>query len=381
MKLLILGCNEIADFIVSRLIAVKDITEICIAAREKSQCDVLRNKYQGKGARIMTARVDLDNEAGTRMMLSITQPDLIVNLAPLSLSLSVMKLAIESGANYIDCALYNWESNDLLSDQFTLFSEFRDKEKMAIAGCGMSPALLSCMIRNTLSNGFLKIDSADIYEMNMYAEDKTTGSASLIENGALEVKDPMSVKLETNFDAFGNMSVCLSDSPAIRVFLKEYTDVPNVRSFVSFVPEEKPDYSKELELLGMNSEEPVEVASGVSISPKAFWQLMQDSKKTIKSLSGPCGIGVVVTGDGAISRKKSIVYTTSDNTMSLDKYGMPSKLLLDAYTLLTGINLIVSNKWQRSGVYSPTSFNADLLIEGLKDNGLGIRFKDLPVEE
>lgn len=60
---------------------------------------------------------------------------------------------------------------------------------------------------------------------------------------------------------------------------------------------------------------------------------------------------------------------------------MPAKLLLDAYTLLTGINLIINKKWVRSGVYSPTSFNADLLIEGLKDNGLGIRSKDLPVEE
>lgn len=381
MKLLILGCNEIADFIVSRLIAVKDITEICIAARDKSQCDVLRNKYQGKGARIMTARVDLDNAAGTRMMLSITQPDLIVNLAPVSLALTVMKLAIESGANYIDCALNNWENNDLLSEQYTLFSEFRDKDKMAIAGCGMSPALLSCMIRNTLSNGFLKIDSAEVYEMNMYADYDFSAKAMFIENGKQLEKGGKTETKETDFDAFGKMSTAVVDSPVIRIFQKEYTDVPNVRCYVSYVPEEKPDYTKELELLGMDSDEPLEVAPGVSISPRAFWQKLQDSKKTVKDLSGACGIGVVVTGEGANAKKRRIVYTTSDNTMSNEKYGMPAKLLLDAYTLLTGINLIINKKWVRSGVYSPTSFNADLLIEGLKDNGLGIRSKDLPVEE
>ena len=100
-KVLILGCNAITEFIVPRLTGLATISEIIIASRDKAECDELRKKYSGKGARITTARVDLDNEQGTKMMLSITNPDLIVNLAPAELSLKVMKLALEAGTDYI----------------------------------------------------------------------------------------------------------------------------------------------------------------------------------------------------------------------------------------------------------------------------------------
>ena len=122
-KVLILGCNAITEFIVPRLTGLATISEIIIASRDKAECDELRKKYSGKGARITTARVDLDNEQGTKMMLSITNPDLIVNLAPAELSLKVMKLALEAGTDYIDGVLYDWENGNLLSKQFEHFAE------------------------------------------------------------------------------------------------------------------------------------------------------------------------------------------------------------------------------------------------------------------
>ena len=134
-KVLILGCNGITEFIVPRLVDTAAVDEIIIASRDKAECDELRKKYSGKGARITTARVDLENVQGTKMMISITNPDLIVSLVPEEYSLTVMKLALETGADYIDGALYNWDSGDLLSKQFGMFGDFRSSARMAVVGC------------------------------------------------------------------------------------------------------------------------------------------------------------------------------------------------------------------------------------------------------
>ena len=198
-KVLILGCNAITEFIVPRLTGLATISEIIIASRDKAECDELRKKYSGKGARITTARVDLDNEQGTKMMLSITNPDLIVNLAPAEISLKVMKLALEAGTDYIDGVLYDWENGNLLSKQFEHFAEFRSAGKMAVAGCAMRPALLAALVKNSMRDGFDVVNSADFYEINMTVEEPR--DAVSVEEGKI-IKKPAkseSIKLDKTF--------------------------------------------------------------------------------------------------------------------------------------------------------------------------------------
>lgn len=381
MKILVLGCNGIADYIVSKLVDIKDVTEICIAAREKSDCDVLRNKYSGRNARIMTARVDLANEAGTKMMLSITQPDLIVSVAPAEYSVTIMKLALGIGADYIDTALYEWEDETLLSSQFGLFSDFKSIEKTAVVGCGLNPGLIASLIRYSLIDSFLKIDSADLLQIHLTNDDPGEGQISFVEDGARKKADALSVCMETDYEAFGKKTLYMTNSPITEIFLKESTDVPNVRSFIAYELEQTPDYSKELELLGMLSDEPLEVAPGVSVSPKQFWNLLQDSKKVVNDeLPGPCGVGIVIKGEKSGASKRELISITGDNNKCIEEFGMPCRMLFTAYTLLAGIKLMISGKWSRFGVYSPSAFNAEHLINEVKALGLEINRKELPAE-
>ena len=77
-KILIIGCTEVTDVIVPLL--CKDpasVSELNIASLDKAECDEYRKKYAGGPVRITTARMDVKNAAGSKMMLSITQPELI----------------------------------------------------------------------------------------------------------------------------------------------------------------------------------------------------------------------------------------------------------------------------------------------------------------
>lgn len=376
-KVLIIGCNAITEFIVPRLTELVTISEIIIAAKDKAECDALRNKYQGKGARITTARVDLDNVQGVKMMLSITNPDLIVSLVSPELSTIVMRLAIGADADYIDGALYDWKNGNLLSKQFELFAEFRSAGKMAVAGCAARPALLTSLVKLAMREDFDVVDKASFYEINLTVDEPVDAVA--VEDGKIVKNGPKSeiVKLDKSFGQFEGNSLYLTDSEVTQDFITEIPGVPNVRYYVSYEEEEVPDYTPELTKLGMLSDEPIEVTEGVKISPKQFWQLMLDSKKTEKVLGGACGAGVVIEGSYRGAPKKEFIYFTGNNDKCMEEYGMTSVQLFDAYALLSGINLICSGRWLKSGVFSPVTFEPDLFINGIKSNGLTINTKDM----
>lgn len=376
-KVLILGCNAVTEFIVPRLTGLPTISEIIIASRDKAECDELRKKYSGNGARITTARVDLDNEQGTKMMLSITNPDLVVSLADAKHSLKIMKLALGAGADYIDGVLYDWENGNLLSKQFEHFAEFRSAGKMAVAGCAMRPAVLAALVKNAMRDGFDVVNSADFYEINLTTDEPI--DAVYVEEGKIVKKESKSesIKLDKSFGEFAGNSLYLTDSQVVQDFVSEIPGVPNVRYFVSYEEEVQEDYTPELTKLGMLSEEPVEVFPGVKISPKDFWQKLIESRKTEKALSGSCGVGVVVEGTFRGAPRKEFYYITGDNDKCMEEYGMSPISLYDAYAMLSGITLICSGRWAKSGVFTPAAFEADLFINSIKSNGLVIDSKEM----
>lgn len=376
-KILILGCNGITDFIVPRLMGLATISEIIIASRDKAECDELRKKYSGKGPRITTARVDMENEQGTKMMLSITNPDLIVSLVPAKYSLTVMKLALGTGADYIDGALYDWGDGDLLSKQFGMFSDFRASAKMAVTGCALNPGIMTSLVRIAMRDDFDSVSSAQVLEVNLSPEDPAESDAVMIENGEKKVVKAMSerVDLDENYGEFKGKKLFLADSPVTQDFLKEIPGVPNVKCYVSREVEEEPDFTEELTKLGMLSEEPIEVFPGVMISPKQFWEKYRASMKKEVKLSGACGAGVIVEGRYRGEDKREFIYFTGDNDETTKAYNISGKMLFDAYALLSGITLICSGRWLKSGVFTPSAFEPDLFINGIKSAGLTINTK------
>ena len=376
-KILVLGCNGITDFIVPKIMGIAAITEIIIASRNKAECDALKNKYSGKGPRITTARMDIENEQGTRMMLSITNPDIIVNLLPIKYCMTVMKLALEVGADYIDGGLYECGKGDLLSKQFSLFAEFRSTQKTAITGCSLSPALLTSLVKNAMQEGYDAITSAEFYEVNLSADEP--GEAVSLEDGKVVKHESksVSIKLDENFGQFKGTSLYLSDSPVIQDFIKEIPGVPNVRYYVSYEAQEEEDFTPELTRLGMLSDEPVQITPEVSISPKQFWEKLVESRKTEKTVNGVCGAGVVVEGTYRGSAKKEFVYFTSDNDKCMEDYGMTSIMMFNAYALLSGVTLLCMGRWDKKGVFTPIAFDSEQFVSGIRNNGLYFQSKTL----
>lgn len=379
-KIVLLGCNDKTRAIVPILCKDASISaEICIASRDKAKCDEIRRQYQGSPVRISTARVDLSNESGTRMMLSIAQPDMLVNLTEASFSPIIMRLCLEIGVPYVDGTLFDLGSGDLLSKQFEFFGDFRKKNLTAVVGCDFNPAGITTLVRSCMDDEFDSIDAVNIIEvapktavkkmsikeLAEYSESDASGSKAIyMENHERIEKDALSVKVTRKLPGIPEQDYYAMDNTIVEDFLKELPDVPTVRYFTTY---NKPDTSilGELNKFGLLSKEPIEV-DGVSIAPIDFIsKLLENYEPETPAVAEEDGEAVVIKKNGMaiiLSGKKGDKEKTS-------MIFIKDIAKCNAYSVIAGIRSVATNKWNRAGVFTPCAFNPSIMLESMKRDG------------
>ena len=388
-KIVLLGCNDKTRAIVPILCKDASITaEICIASRDKSKCDEIRRAYQGRPVRISTARVDLSNESSTRMMLTIAQPDMLVNLTEASFSPIIMRLCLEIGVPYVDGTLFDIGSGDLLSKQFQFFSDFRNKNLTAVVGCDFNPGGITTLVRHAMSEDFDSIDTADIIEITPnksnkkmsikeLVESKNTSSmgkkAVYIEKGAPCEVEPLSVKIRRKLPDSEEQDFYAMNNTIVEDFLKELPDVPTVRYFTTY---EKPDTSilDELSKFGLLSEEPIEI-NGTSVAPIDFitkvlerHEVAGNLEENASSTSNRNSMGIILEGKKDGKEKAAMIYINDVKKMN-------------AYSVIAGIRSVATKKWNRAGVFTPCAFNPSIMLDSMKRDGFSYEIMTVdPVE-
>lgn len=383
-KILILGCNEVTDAVVANLSLTTHYTsEIILADIDKASCDEIRKKYSNAPVRITSARVDLNNEAGTKMMLSISQPEMIINLLPAENAIKAMNIALEIGLPYLDNSLFDWNNGELLSKQFELFGEFRSRHLPAVAGCSFNPAMITTLVRVAANKRFDSVKSADIVEINLNenkgaSDIKTllesrdikakTTNALMISDGVKKEVPPLSMKFKREFPEVGVRTVYLLNNPIVDDFSKEISDIPNVRYFSTYKRKSTALLST-LEKIGMLSTTPIDI-QGVKIAPIDFLSKVMPVSSEDESLKGKSAVAIILSGIKNGEDKTVMIYAYIDNDECRKKYGKDAKQHLDALTVLEGIKLMASGKWNKEGVFTACAYDPELMLDLMRKDGL-----------
>jgi len=104
-KVLVIGAGGVGTVVVHKLAAMPDVfSEIMLASRTKSKCDVIAEKIGRK--RVHTAQVDADNVPELVTLIKSFKPDLVVNVALPYQDLHIMDACLETGVAYLDTANY-----------------------------------------------------------------------------------------------------------------------------------------------------------------------------------------------------------------------------------------------------------------------------------
>lgn len=414
-RVLILGCNEITKRLLIDLCKHRAYaSDICLASRQKQDCDELRNLAASMGVRVVTSGIDMTNVEGAMMMVKIFAPDLVINLLPQELTLDAMSLASKAKADYLDATLFGVPDipspTSLLSRQFKMFGEFHGNGKTAVCGAGFVPGVVNTVIRRASEYDFKAIDSIDIVSVSgetagdqdsegdnadrtLYAEDiKSSDAVSsapedkkvfYIGNGKVVEVDSHSVEARSS----SGSKVYLASSPMITDIIKEIPDVNNARYFKlgrkpakeHVAPKDKLDLLGELGLL---SDKPVKVGN-VEIAPVDLLAalLPKMSDKNFKSsepldikAKGMASYEIYITGksrrdDKEITRSYII---KGDNDLSFEKYGVNAFEQMKASALIAGVKLMCRDKWKKPGVFTPAAFDSDAYYNAFTMEGIRI---------
>ena len=114
-RLLIIGCGGVAGVAIHKCCQNSDVfTEICIASRTKSKCDVLKEKLSGKTSTVITtAQVDADNVDELVSLIENYKPEAVLNLALPYQDLTIMDACLKTGVNYMRQRIQRIKSGEL----------------------------------------------------------------------------------------------------------------------------------------------------------------------------------------------------------------------------------------------------------------------------
>lgn len=414
-RVLILGCNEITKRLLTDLCRHRSYaSDICLASRQKQDCDELKNLAASMGVRVVTSGIDMNNVEGAMMMVKIFAPDLVVNLLPPDLALEAMNLAVKAKADYIDGALFGVPDipspTSLLSKQFKMFAEFQHNGNTAVCGAGFVPGAVNTIIRRAAAVDFRKIDRIDIVSVSgekvssqtgdkseiddtLYSEDvKTPETVNYtgpvkkvfyIENGKIIETMPLSME---GSSASGS-KVYLASSPMITDLLKEIPDVNNARYYKlgrkpskeHVPPKEKLDL---LEELGLLSEKPVKVGNVevapvdllAAILPKMTANPSAAADNVEVKAKGIASYEIYISGKSKRDDKDIIrsYIIKGDNDKAYEKYNVNAFDQMKGSALIAGVKMMCRDKWKKPGVFTPAAFDYDFYFNALTLEGIQI---------
>ena len=118
-RVLVIGCGGVASVAIHKICQVSDVfTDLCIASRTVSKCDVLAEELKGNTkTNITTAKVDADNTDEVIALINKFKPDVVLNVALPYQDLTIMDACLACKVPYVDTANYECEDTDILSGE------------------------------------------------------------------------------------------------------------------------------------------------------------------------------------------------------------------------------------------------------------------------
>ena len=405
-KLLIIGCGGVAGVAIHKCCQNSAVfTDICIASRTVSKCDVIKAELEGKTkTNITIAQIDAEDVPALTALIKSYQPDALLNVALPYQDLTIMDACLEAGVHYIDTA--NYESEDTENPEFravydkrckelgfTAFfdyswqwayqEKFKEAGLTALLGSGFDPGVTSVFTAYALKHYFDEIHNIDILDCNggdhgyPFATNfnpeinlrEVSAPGSYWENGKWIEVPAVSIKREYNFEQVGMKDMYLLHHEEIESLAKNIPGVKRIRFFMTFGPSYL-SHMKCLENVGMLSTTPIKF-QGQDIVPIQFLKELLPDPASLGPLTvGKTNIGCIFTGIKDGVEKSIYIYNICDHQECFREVGSQAISYTTGVPAMIGAMLVADGRWRNPGVYTAEEFNPDPFMEAMNEWGL-----------
>lgn len=385
-KALIIGAGGVASVAVHKCVQNSEVfEEICIASRTKSKCDALKEKLDGQGCKISTAKVDANNVEELIALIEDFNPDIVINLALPYQDLTIMDACLATKTHYLDTA--NYEPEDTAKFEYKWQWEYREKfEKAgitAILGSGFDPGVTGVFSAYAQKHYFDEIHQIDILDCNAgdhgypFATNfnpeinirEVSAKGSYWEDGHWVETEPMEIKKVYDFTQVGPRDMYLLHHEEIESLALNIKGIQRIRFFMTF-GQSYLTHLKCLENVGMTSIEPI-MFEGKEIIPLQFLKaVLPDPASLGPRTKGKTNIGCIYQGVKDGKPVNYYVYNVCDHEECYKEVGSQAVSYTTGVPAMIGAMLVVNGTWNKPGVHNVEELDPDAFMEALNQWGL-----------
>lgn len=383
-KVLIIGAGGVGTVVAHKVAQNSDIfTEIILASRTKSKCDVIAKAIGGN--KIKTAQVDADNVEDLKKLLDLHKPDLVINVALPYQDLTIMDACLACGVNYLDTA--NYEPKEEAKYEYKWQWAYQDKFKKAgltaILGCGFDPGVTSVFTAYAAKHHFDEIQYLDIVDCNAGDHGKAfatnfnpeinirevTQKGKYWENGKWVETEPHEIHKALNYPEIGPRESYLIYHEELESLVKNFPTIKRARFWMTF-GQEYLTHLRVIQNIGMARIDPI-IYNGVEIVPIQFLKaVLPDPGELGENYKGQTSIGCRIRGIKNGKEQTYYVYNNCSHEAAYKETGMQGVSYTTGVPATIGAMMFMKGIWRKPGVYNVEEFDPDPFMEQLNKQGL-----------
>lgn len=386
-KVLIIGAGGVGAVVANKVAQNNEVfTEIMLASRTKSKCDVIaENVKKRTGVEIETAKVDADSVPELEALLQDFNPELVINVALPYQDLTIMDACLSCGVSYLDTA--NYEPRDEARFEYGWQWAYKDKFDKAgltaILGCGFDPGVTSVFTAYAAKHHFDEIHYLDIVDCNAGDHGKAfatnfnpeinirevTQKGKFWENGRWIETQPHEIHKALTYPSIGVRESYLIYHEELESLVKNFPTIKRARFWMTF-GEEYLTHLRVIQNIGMARIDEVEY-NGQKIVPIQFLKaVLPDPGELGENYTGQTSIGCRIRGIKDGKERTYYIYNNCSHQAAYDETGAQGVSYTTGVPATIGAMMFIKGLWKKPGVWNVEQFNPDPFMEQLNKQGL-----------
>ncbi len=369
-NVLIIGAGGVGQVVVHKCAQNnKVLGDIHVASRTLEKCQRIiatvheKNALQTNG-KLMAHALDALNVAATARLIRETGAQIVINVGPSFVNMSVLQACIETGAAYIDTAIH--EDPAKICETPPWYANYEWKRRAdceragitAILGAGFDPGVVNSYAKFACDSFFDKVQSIDIVDINAGKHGRYfatnfdpeinfrefTGQVWSWQNSKWTSNKMFEVSREWNLPVVGLQKAYLTGHDEVHS-LSQLLGVPNVRFWMGF-GDHYINVFTVLKNLGLLSEQPIRTAAGQQVVPlKVVKAVLPDPASLAPDYEGKTCIGVLVEGEKQGKSHQAFVYNVADHKEAYTEVGSQGISYTAGVPAAAAALLIATGEW------------------------------------
>ena len=387
-KVLIIGAGGVGNVVAKKCAMNPDVfSEVVLASRTLRKCDAIAEECAkiGLPTKVETAQVDADNVPELVALINKVKPFMIINVALPYQDLTIMDACLETGIHYMDTA--NYEPKDVAkfeySWQWAYQERFKEKNLMALLGCGFDPGVTQVFTAYANKHHFDEMHFLDIIDCNAGDHGKAfatnfnpeinireiTQKGKYWENGEWVEIEAMSIHKPIDYPGIGPKESYVLYHEELESLVKNFPTLKRARFWMTF-GQQYITHLNVLENVGMTSIKPIKF-QGMDIVPLEFLKAVLPEPSSLgENYSGETSIGCQIKGIKDGVDKTYYVWNNCKHQDCWKEVQAQGVSYTTGVPAMIGAMMMITGEWMQPGVYNCEDMNPDPFMEMLKVHGL-----------